>query len=132
MTLQECLAQLPDPRRAQGRRDELTPLLIGTILAIACGAHLLSQGPLFLGGPLAAPHRGVRRDVKAGAGVYHSARASSTPVPWRRPFALTAAPCSRPMARARAAASPSTARCCGAASIPFADPRAAQLLGALA
>lgn len=38
MTLQQCFEQMPDPRRAEGRRYELTPLLIGTILAIACGA----------------------------------------------------------------------------------------------
>jgi hypothetical protein len=39
MTLQEYLAQMPDPRRAERRRYELTPLLIGTILAIACGGR---------------------------------------------------------------------------------------------
>jgi hypothetical protein len=48
MTLQECLAQMPDPRRAEGRRYELTPLLIGTILAIACGATSYRKVQRFL------------------------------------------------------------------------------------
>jgi hypothetical protein len=46
--LQECLAQLPDPRRAEGRRYALTPLLIGTLLAMACGATSYRKVHAFL------------------------------------------------------------------------------------
>jgi hypothetical protein len=38
MTLQQCLEQIADPRRAEGRRYGLVPLLLFSILAIASGA----------------------------------------------------------------------------------------------
>jgi hypothetical protein len=38
MTLQQCLEQVADPRRAEGRRYGLVPLLLFSILAIASGA----------------------------------------------------------------------------------------------
>lgn len=38
MALQQCLEQVADPRRAEGRRYGLVPLLLFSILAIASGA----------------------------------------------------------------------------------------------
>src|SRR3970282_426621 len=83
MTLQQGLAQLSDPRRAQGRRYELTPLLIGTLLAMACGATAYRKVHCFLaarwqrliavfGGtwkraPACPAVRNVRRELDPGA-----------------------------------------------------------------
>jgi hypothetical protein len=71
MTLQECLEQMPDPRRAEGRRYELSPLLMGPILAIACGATSYRKGYRFL-----AAHR--RRVIAVFGGRWKRAPAYPT------------------------------------------------------
>lgn len=71
MTLQECFEQMPDPRRAEGRRYELTPLLIGTILAIACGATSYRKVHRFL-----AAH--WRRVIAVFGGTWKRAPAYTT------------------------------------------------------
>jgi hypothetical protein len=71
MPLKDCLQQVPDPRRAEGRRYELTPMLIGTILAIACGATSYRKVQRFL-----AAH--WRRLIEVFGGTWKRAPAHTT------------------------------------------------------
>jgi hypothetical protein len=134
MTLQHCLAQLPDPRRAEGRRYELTPLLIGTIWAIACGATSYRKGHAFLSTHwqrVSAVFGGTWKRAPAYTTVRHVLRELDANA-LKRAFrahrqALLAAP------------GEGAGRCLAldgkvlrGSFEHFADPRATQLLGALA
>ena len=44
-----CLSSVPDPRRAQGRRYELAPILLYAVLAILTGAKSYRQIQRFIG-----------------------------------------------------------------------------------
>src|SRR5512134_735276 len=118
MTLQECFEQVPDPRRAEGRRYELTPLLIGTILAIACGATSYRKVHRFL-----AAH--WRRVIAVFGGTWKRAPAYTTVrnvLHELDPAALEAAFRAHSQGllvrtRRQTGVSPSTARCCVVASI---------------
>jgi predicted transposase YbfD/YdcC len=134
MTLQQCLAQLADPRRAQGRRYELTPLLIGILLAIACGVTSYRKVHAFL-----ANH--WQRVIAVFGGRWKQAPAYTTVRNVLRelePGALEAV--FRAHSQALLAAQGEDAGRCIAidgkvlrGSVDhFADQRAAQLLGALA
>jgi hypothetical protein len=125
---------MPDPRRAEGRRYELIPLLIGTILAMACGATSYRKVHRFL-----AAH--WRRVMAVFGGRWKRAPAYTTVRNVLReldPAALEVA--FRVHSQALLAAPGEGAGRCIAIDGKvlrgsfdhFADPRAAQLLEALA
>jgi predicted transposase YbfD/YdcC len=126
--------QMPDPRRAEGRRYELTPRLIGMILAMACGATSYRKVHRFL-----AAH--WRRVIAVFGGRWKRAPAYTTVRHGRReidPGALeTAFRAHSPGLLTAHGEAPS--RCIAidgkvlrGSFDHFADPRATQLLGALA
>jgi hypothetical protein len=125
---------MPDPRRAEGRRYELTPLLISTIRAIGCGATSYRQVHRFLAAPwqrLIAVFGGTWKRAPAYPTVRHVLRELD---PGAREAAF------RAHSQGLLAAHGEGADRCIAIDgkvlrgsfDPVADPRAAPLLGALA
>ena len=67
-----ALSEVPDPRRAEGKRYPLAPLLLFTVLALLSGATSYRRIIMFLDQRRLHAQRAVRRHPEAGAVGQHA------------------------------------------------------------
>ena len=106
-----ALSEVPDPRRAEGRRYPLAPLLLFTVLALLSGATSYRRIIIFLDQRRITLNEVFGVALKRAPSVTCAACFRSwTAMPWNRRFAATPEACCQRWSRDGGRSSHSTAR----------------------